>query len=56
MPLYPLRDVNAGCNASAQIEFLDALPKTPSGKMQRFVLRQCDRQASSISMAEIQRA
>jgi acetyl-CoA synthetase len=38
-----------------EIEFLDALPKTPSGKVQRFVLRQRDRQASSMSMAEIQR-
>ena len=26
-----------------EIEYLDELPKTPSGKVQRFVLRQRDR-------------
>ena len=35
------------------IEFLDELPKNPSGKVQRFVLRERERQAASADiMAE----
>jgi acetyl-CoA synthetase len=34
-----------------EIEFLDQLPKTPSGKVQRFVLRQMDRLAAATTVA-----
>lgn len=34
-----------------EIEFLDELPKTPSGKVQRFVLRQMDQLAAATMAA-----